>query len=90
MIKTGISAWTEKTLVESGWYPKGARLRALPPRDAVDRGEENLTQRRKDAKTQKGGENNEETPDDPVFLHPISALKTQRRKKAGRKGGVPG
>lgn len=33
MIKTGISAWTEKTLVESGWYPRGvgsnaeARLR---------------------------------------------------------------
>ncbi|MCC6552887.1 MAG: DUF72 domain-containing protein [Polyangiaceae bacterium] len=25
LIKTGISAWTEKTLVESGWYPPGAR-----------------------------------------------------------------
>jgi uncharacterized protein YecE (DUF72 family) len=24
IIKTGISAWTEKTLVESGWYPKEA------------------------------------------------------------------
>jgi uncharacterized protein YecE (DUF72 family) len=25
VIKTGISSWTEKTLVESGWYPRGAR-----------------------------------------------------------------
>jgi len=103
VIKTGISAWTEKTLVESGWYPMGARSaearlryyasrfpivendgtyyalpsarqaelwsertpdgftmnvkrrlpcqRALPPRDAVDRGELNAkSQRRRGAK----------------------------------------
>lgn len=25
MILTGATSWTERTLVESGWYPRGAR-----------------------------------------------------------------